>query len=68
LSQRLLSSLVISGDAVSCINTEPAVAPVHELADEIRGKRPQAELNTSVDWLYKKIEFSVNNNYWQLFV
>jgi hypothetical protein len=29
------TGLVIPGDAVSCINTEPAVVPVHELADEI---------------------------------
>jgi hypothetical protein len=37
LSQCFLASLVIPGDAVSCINTESAVAPVHELADEIIG-------------------------------
>ena len=37
LSQRLLAGLVISGDAISCINTEPAVAPVHEFLDEIIG-------------------------------
>jgi hypothetical protein len=35
LSQCLLTVLVIPGDAVSCINTEPAVALVHELLDEI---------------------------------
>ncbi len=35
LSQRFLADLVISGDAVSCVNAEPAVVPVHELLDEI---------------------------------
>jgi len=37
LSQCLLAGLFIPIDAISCINTEPAVAPVHELADEIIG-------------------------------
>jgi hypothetical protein len=37
LSQCLLTGLVIPIDAVSCINTEPTVAPVHELLDEIIG-------------------------------
>jgi hypothetical protein len=37
LSQRLLSGLVIPGNAVSCINTEPSVMSVHEILDEIIG-------------------------------
>jgi hypothetical protein len=35
VSQCLLAGLVISGDTVPYVNTEPAVAPVHELLDEI---------------------------------
>jgi hypothetical protein len=35
VSQCLLAGLVIPGDAVSCVNAEPAVVPVHELLDEI---------------------------------